>query len=950
MHRDTTSRRLTCGFAALLVCAAVGLLAPAAQAQQPITTASVPTFAGSMLKLDMENPVIRLVPNSTTNYLYQPGGRFRIWTDTVSPTGGDPTRTGDEGRNIASVVVAGLNYPTFTSKVTVAIDTDPTDATQGFYYDVNDLAANDTSSAVTSDLVNYWPVAPTAGSRDITGEFRLPVAFDANNAPTEWVRVRQILTVIGDAVQVEFIVYNSSTTAHTIGLRVMFDALFGGASVQDGTAVILPNGEQITSERMIPDPTKPTEALPARWVSYDDLTDPNVAVRGTITGSEVTNPGVASTSAGLPSNIAWGQLRNIGLTNQFYFTPNSGASLTGEDWGYAVTWNPVTVAAGASRRFVTYYGMGSSAGDYDPPYAFMAYAPFVLNTMAGDDPATTDVVETYHYTDQSNRSPFPLSAYMDNYGTNSLLDASVRIRLPLGLTLAPGQSLTQSAGTIARNVIKNLTWNVYATATRPGQAEVKYTGPRGKVLTRTIEIPAIPVLNPIAGSTNGLEMVSIPYQFSDTDAEWVFQSLGSLLPGGPATILRYDPTMAQYKMFPDSSTTNITPGKGYWLLNSNQDVISLPSDATPVDATTSYSVDVKTGWNQIGNPFTTTLRFDEITVMPESGGEYTLAEAVSRNLLMPTLYSYDPTTNSYAWELNLSDTVMDPYMGYWLLVRKNCTLVFPPPSNVASAATPKLASAAPADAVSDGNWRVNLVVSSPGLNATQQALRVHNGAEQSLDQYDVAQPPATVRNDSVYLKSAFYPSSSGLGTAYLNDARGPIQAPEEWNLVIRTNACNQAVTVAWPSLNQLPRGLVATLVDPVTGQRQYMRTTSGYTFRTGSDVCERALKIIVQPKPASALTVTGVTAAALQRGIVSLAYNLSADANVDVRIRNMAGIVISTPVVGQQAAAGSNNLLWSGQSNRGTAVPSGRYLCEIAARSALTGEAVNVVCPVTIRR
>lgn len=945
MHRYTRSRRVRTWVVALLVSGVAGV-APGVFAQAPVTTTAVPTFPGALIRLHVAASDLLTVGSGTSvTFEYPPAGRFQIWTDPLAPRGGDPTRSGDENRYIASIVDAN-NHNSFSSKITVAVDADEFDPTLGFYYDVDELAAAQGDDANPANLINYWPVPLRAGSRDISGEFRLPVAFDDDDNPTEYIRVRQVTTVIGDAVQLEWIVYNTSTAQHTVGLRVCVDGQFGGGNPQDGRPIYLPDGQVIESETMIPGAQGTNQIIPSQWLTYDNPSNPNVVLRGMVSGLEVTNPGTAGSSAGLPSNIAWGQMRNIGQPNQFFFQPNSQASLVGEDWGYAVTWMPVELGPGQSRRFVTYYGMGASAADYDPPYAMMAYAPFLLKTAAGDDPSTTDVTETYYYTDQQDRSPFPLAVFMDNFSSSSLLDASVRVRLPLGLELASGQSLTKSVGNLERNEIESATWDVRVTAVRPGRTTVKFTGPRGKVLERDVSIPALPVMNPLPGSANGLEMVSIPYNFMNTDAEWVFQSLGSLVPGGPATLVRYHPQQG-YKFFPSTFTSNVLPGVGYWLLNRNREVVNLPGDATPVEET--VSLDLKAGWNQIGNPFLVSMRFDQVRVLPASGGEWSLTEAVSRNVLQPSLFAYDPASNQYTWELELSDTRLDPYVGYWVLIREDCTLQFPPPSMTSSAAAAPEASEA-ATSASPGDWRFGLVVSTPGLSSTAQSLAAHSGASAGLDPHDVPQPPASLRQDQTYLQSALYSGQTALGMPYLVDTRGPITGTQTWNLVIRTNVANQPVTVSWPALQTLPRDLIATLVDPATGQRQYMRTTSSFTFRTSSEATERVLKVVVQPRPAGALAVSGVTAAAAGQGSVGITYTLSADAAVDVRVRNMAGVVVSTPARGALATAGSNVVLWSGHSDRGTAVPSGRYLCEITARSVVTGEAVSVIAPLDVRR
>jgi hypothetical protein len=924
-----------------------------AQNQPRYVTSDVPTFGRAMLKLRVETPTLMTWQTGTNpvryTYLYQPAGRFQITTAAQAPDGGNPTRSGDENRNIASLATI---YPAdewgyeYTSKVTIAIDPDPTDPRVGLFQDPHALAAARGTSNSLGNLLSFWSSPPSAGARDVGGTFEVPTtALTTTATPTDWISVRQVQTVLGDAVQIEYIVTNTSSMAHNIGLRVFIDGSFGG-SVSDGRPIVLPDGRVISTETVLPSPTVANDSVPDSWLSYDSTDNPNVVLRGTLYTAEVNNPGIATQAAGRPDEIAWGLARNMGGDAQYYFTPNTQAPLTGEDWGYSVRWNARQLAPGESRRYVTYYGMGASAADYEAPYAMMAYSPFSLKPRSGDDPATPDSVEQYYLTDDIGRSPFPISIYMDNFGTSPIFDASCRVRLPAGLEPVAGENLTKSAGIILRNEIKSLSWSVLATAARPGKAEIKFTGPRGKVVYRDINIPAVPVLNPLPGSTNGLEMVSIPYEFTNSDAENVFSSLGSLLPGGPSALISYNPTTSEYRWFPHPDAVTVTPGSGFWLLNRNRTPVVMPEGTSEVDNTRVYNYDIKAGWNLIGNPFTSSITMDQIRVAGASGGEWSLDEAASRNMLLPTLYAYDPATNSYTWALMPNETSLDPYRGYWLLAREDCTLLFPPPGMyTAGAAKP----ARPAQ-TSLKNWKLDLRVSTPGATAVTQSIAVNSAASAGLDRYDVPEPPASLKTDTVSLHSAFYRGESAVGMPYLVDTQAPAQGAQEWNLVVKTSAANADVTITWPSLTSLPSGLVATLVDQATGERRYMRTTNSYVIRTGDAGAERLLKVIVQPRPAQALTVTSVQSSQTGQGGALLSYTLSAEAAVDVRIRNIAGAVVGEVARGQLAAAGINTVLWNGRNTRGSFVPSGRYLCEITARSPLTGQSMSVVQPLQIKR
>ncbi|MFP3905024.1 MAG: hypothetical protein ACLFWB_12340, partial [Armatimonadota bacterium] len=734
---------------------------------------AVPVMAG-LMTLDHPGGLTRLVVeepeaiNTGTaedpEWQWYPAGRFQLLTGNSAPIGGDPTRNGDEGLAIASVRSVGPLGEVLSSKTTFAVDTlgDPEDE-EGGLYDIHQLMANEDSQDAAADLTDFWVAPPTRGTRDIVGVPRIPAAFDDDGNVTDWIEARQIYTLIGDTLQVEYVITNTTRETHDVGLRIVFDASFG-ASTTDGQDIILPDGTTINVETQLPDPSLDITALPDTWVSYDHPENPNVAVRGTVNADAVTEPGAANRSAGLPDSIAWGLMRNIGNDGQYSFRPNSSVSLIGEDWAYAVKWEPEELSPGESCRFVTYYGVGMSTANYDRPYAFMTYSPAALQVKEGDDPSTPNTVENYYLTDSQGRSPFPVAAYVDNFGTQTLLDASVRLKLPVGLELAEGESLTKTIGVVRRNELKSVSWNLHATAARPGRFELKFTGPQGKSLTRILNIPALPVLNPLE-SPRGLEMISIPYEFDNNDAEAVFADLGSLQPGGSATIVRWAPETGQYKFFPDPMVTNINPGEGFWLLNQAREVITLPDDARSVPTDRAFTLRLLRGWNQIGNPFRVPIRFDTITVIGPDGGEWTLEEAYRRQLLVPTIFEYDPIENDYAWEPVLSDVVMDPYKAYWLLVNDSVSLQFPPPGLSAPADAVESASV---QSVDDGDdWQVPITVSAAGQQRTNRAFGVASDARDGFDIKDVMQPPMAVSGEAKALTAAFTSGSEPVGSGQL---------------------------------------------------------------------------------------------------------------------------------------------------------------------------------------
>ncbi len=86
------------------------------------------------------------------------------------------------------------------------------------------------------------------------------------------------------------------------------------------------------------------------------------------------------------------------------------------------------------------------------------------------------------------------------------------------------------------------------------------------------------------------------------------------------------------------------------------------------------------------------------------------------------------------------------------------------------------------------------------------------------------------------------------------------------------------------------------------------------------------------PPTSSAVALTAV-AVPTRAGTTQVSVTLSAPASVEATVLNLAGRVVAT-LPPRELPAGTSTLLWNGRSATGTAVPSGRYLARIEARTA----------------
>jgi hypothetical protein len=881
---------------------------------------------------------------SATALWTRPAGRFQLLTGPVAPRGGNPTRVGDEDRTVAgSLMLLNNNAISTTNMTSISID--------GLPVDITDLMDAAPTAATVSGLESFWltPLRSIDNVRIVDGTARIPLDAASPTLATQFLTVRHTFTMIHDMLKVEYVVTNTGQFAftHNVGMRIMVDPTFGAPSVgvNDGQPIVLPNGTAVTTEAVIPSAAFPGLTVPNSWVSADDQSNPFMVLKGLIKTPDILLPGSAQSSAGMPDEVQFGQAIDMAVPGQYNFIANPSAPLTGQDWAYAVRWNERPLAPNASRRYVTYFGLGAGAGDYASPNSLVGYAPFTLVSTPGPDPTVPGSTAEYHLTDQSGASPFKVSAYIDNFDSPILTTPTVRISLPEGLELYPaGQSLTLSAANLVRNQVAKFEWTVRATSARPGPAPIEFVS-GAKRVTFTVNIPAIPTLNPLT-SPSGLEMVSIPFQFYNTDVEHVFQSFGAFDISNYAFI-RYSPTDMRYHFFPETGATNVNPGEGFWLLNRPRTVAQLPSDYSPVPTTIGFPVAVKHGWNQIGNPFTQTIRFDAAQVIDSGSQIWTLQQASDRHIVIPALFSYNPVANQYEWAKTMATIKLDPYVGYWLYAYRDATIVFNPPTVFSPSAAASAVVKQTPPPVSPNNWQVPLVVSAAGMTRSDRAFGVNTAGVG--DFRDLPSPP--VMKYGQMLTADFYKDAGGVGAPYLTDCHTTSSATHSWHFAVDTNVPNQEVTVSWPDLTQLPQDYIATLEDPATGQRRYMRTCSSYSFNPGANPGQRLLNIVVQPRPAAgAAAITNVTTAQTGGGSVEFAYTLASPANVDITIRNISGIPVKRLVTDALRDAGANTAAWSCQSDRGLPVPSGRYIVEMTARSPENGMQSAVVRTFQVNR
>jgi Tol biopolymer transport system component len=436
-------------------------------------------------------------------------------------------------------------------------------------------------------------------------------------------------------------------------------------------------------------------------------------------------------------------------------------------------------------------------------------------------------------------------------------------------------------------------------------------------------------LEPLHIFPRGLIMASAPFDYTT-----VAPDIGLILdddrnPATPLKMATYDPSLGRYLFYPQAPADTFRLGAGYWLLLSQATPFTREGFRAATDRP--FSIPLQVGWNLIGTPFEYPV--DWLKTRVRSGGvEYALQEAMSRGILNNTLFTY--SFGQYRMVFRL-----DPWVGYWIRAFTPCELLIDPEPIPRSAAPARDRGAAP----TRENWQVQFVAATAtGLRDEENLVGVQpqatNGFDPGLDQEEP--PPAPAAG---FLRLSFPHRDWGAYAGrYRSDIRGAEAAPWVWEMEVETDQPGVPVTLSWPHLGaQLPDGVDLTLEDLETGSRQYLPTTSHYTFTAGAKGTVRRFRVVAQRRSEQALTLTGL-AIGTRGSQAAIHYTLSRAARVEVQVQSLGGQVLRTWVEGASRAAGPHVTVWDGRDAQGRPLPAGSYLVVVQAM-AEDGRAVRAV-------
>jgi hypothetical protein len=401
-------------------------------------------------------------------------------------------------------------------------------------------------------------------------------------------------------------------------------------------------------------------------------------------------------------------------------------------------------------------------------------------------------------------------------------------------------------------------------------------------------------------------------------------------------------------------------GKGYFVRFPT--VSSVATSGVPTD-TSSYQINLSSGWNLIGHPFAgrpnpsdpaadiditapTRATYTYVSAAGVQRVNVALAQAIADNAMQGVVYSY---TGSNAGSQYIQGTRLKPWLGYWIraYVPVQMTLQYPGLGTRAvkagaesggrfkSITRAERETVVPRRIDSKGvtDWRLQIAVRQGDLVDSDNAIGVSPDANDAFDnQYDHEKPPMMTDAPTIYL-GIKGKAADGRATTLTDSIAAPGSRTMQWQFTVQATGEGPA-TIYWPNVARLPRGMEPVLVDEATDKRVALRGgASSYTF-TPNGRAEHRFRIEIAPAasmPLDILNLRNTSRDVAAAGNYRFSFTVTRAVDVNAEIQTLTGKSLRR--FQSRAASGvESSVIWDGHDEVGQVLPPGPYVLVITAR------------------
>lgn len=248
------------------------------------------------------------------------------------------------------------------------------------------------------------------------------------------IKFEQVLTIIKnsttdreDTVEFKLIVTNEDTESHNVGARIMLDTMLGD---NDYAPFRVSDVGEVTNRIQFEG-----NEIPNLYQAFDSLSEPKVIGTGSF-----------ATGVGKPDIVQFTNWPISKIEEESVLVPECDTEQTLGDSAVNSIWKEKPLAAGETRVYKTYYGLGKINVSNE--------ADLVLGaTKVNSDFEINE--------DSTGYNPVSIMGYVENNGDDTLNDVTLSISLPEGVTLSGGEQNT-NIDSLGVSKTAQTTWTINA--------------------------------------------------------------------------------------------------------------------------------------------------------------------------------------------------------------------------------------------------------------------------------------------------------------------------------------------------------------------------------------------------------------------------------------------------------------------------------------------------------
>jgi hypothetical protein len=345
---------------------------------------------------------------------------------------------------------------------------------------------------------------------------------------------------------------------------------------------------------------------------------------------------------------------------------------------------------------------------------------------------------------------------------------------------------------------------------------------------------------------------------------------------------------------------DVAQGKGYWFLSRNKvDLIFSDASSYANSYSDPFVMNLKQGWNQIGNPYPFDVRWSDVLSSNASG------------LGVGDLLVFDQQNISF----NVGD-VLKAYGGGFVFSERDASLTFP--TSLKSISNGR--TAAKENETSDEEWFVPIVLSQGNVSNSLGGVGMSRGASKGKDPFDEITPPRLTRY--VDWRSA----NQYLHYAFSRDVVDNMDS-YDWNFMLDSDK-DELIEIKWnkEEVSRMTGKLV--LVDDQKGIVLNMMSVDRHQAPRGS-----SLTISYRKKPTPEFASSVFLGLAYPNPFydkINIPVHISDDnAMYELVVYNVNGGVVYNKILEIPSGPIVEEIQWNGITNSGQPVAPGLYLYQL---------------------